>query len=500
MKIIDRFVLRSFFRPFIITFFVMVLFLLMQFVWKYIDDLVGRGVEWYYIAELLFYTSATLVPMALPLAVLLSSIMVLGTLGENYELAALKSSGLSLMRVMRPLFVFICFLAVGAFLFGNYVIPIANLHSETLRRNITNKKPALSIRPGIFYTGIEGYSIKVADKYGPDQNLLDEVLIYDHTQSNGNTKVIVADSGKMQVTSDEQFLEITLYNGHSYEDLIPQKRKDRDNKPFVSSNFEESLIRFNLEAFQSGDLRKSGRKEFDMLNVRQLDEAVDSLNLLLTNLQSEFAQQMVDRYAYKDLYESEEELSEDTGISESEPEIQKIENTPLARFYSDTLLNNFEPALRGRILQNSTRIARGHRAYYTNSSAQYNWRKLVITRHVLEWQKKFSVSFAVIVLFFVGAPLGAIIRKGGMGMPVVVSVFIFIVYHVTSFSFEKLGRFMYWSPFQAMWTANFILLPIGLWLTYKSATDSVIFNMEVYMKPFQKISEIFAARFKKKSA
>jgi len=463
----------------------------MQFVWKYIDDLVGRGVEWYYIAELLFYTSATLVPMALPLAVLLSSIMVLGTLGENYELAALKSSGLSLMRVMRPLFVFVSFLAVGAFLFGNYVIPIANLHSENLRRNITNKKPALSIRPGIFYTGIEGFSIKVADKHGPNQNLLEEVIIYDHTQNTGNTKVIIADSGKMKVTDDKQFLEITLYDGHSYEDIIPKKRKDRDNKPFVTSDFQESLIRFNLDDFQSGDLRKTGRKEFDMLNVRQLDEAVDSLNGTLEGLQDQFAKQMVDKYAYRDL-KSDEEIEPPAGAVKYE-----VDTAAQMAEMQEEILQNFDGGMRTRILQNSMRIARGNRAYFTNASAQYNWRKLVITRHVLEWQKKFSVSFAVIVLFFVGAPLGAIIRKGGMGMPVVVSVFIFIVYHVTSFSFEKLGRFMYWSPFQAMWTANFILLPIGLWLTYKSATDSVIFNIEVYLKPFQKIYETFAARFKK---
>ncbi len=491
MKILDRFVLKSFFRPFLITFFVMVLFLLMQFVWKYIDDLVGRGVEWYYIAELLFYTSATLVPMALPLAVLLSSIMVLGTLGENYEMAALKSSGLSLVRVMRPLFGFVLVLACAAFLFSNYVIPIANLHSENLRRNISNKKPALSIRPGIFYTGIDGYSIKVADKYGPDQNLLDEILIYDHTQNNGNMKVIIADSGKMKVTDDEQFLEITLYDGHSYEDMVPKKRKDRDNKPFIRSDFRESLIRFNLSDFQGDDLRKTGRKEYDMLSVIQLNEVVDSLQENLTTLQNEFAQQMIDRYGERELYQT----------PESPDNIEKIEldtAAALARL-DENLIDNFDKTERSRILQNSLRIVRGNRAYFTNASAQYNWRKIVITRHVLEWQKKFSSSFSVIVLFFIGAPLGAIIRKGGMGMPVVVSVFIFIVHHVTNFSFEKLGRFMLWTPFEAMWTANLILLPIGLWLTYKSATDSVIFNMELYMKPFQKIYKFFEGRFKKQS-
>ncbi len=481
MKTLDRFVLKSYLRPFIITFLVMILFLLMQFVWKYIDDLAGRGVEWYYIAELLFYTSATLVPMALPLAVLLSSVMVLGTLGENNELAAMKSSGISLMRVMRPLLVFVSILAVSAFLFANYVIPVANLKSATLRRNITNKKPALSIREGVFYSGIDGYSIKIGKKMGPNQNLLKEVLIYDHTQKNGNTKVIVADSGKMQVTSDEQFLEITLYDGHSYEDLIPKKSKDRDNRPFVRSNFEESLIRFNLSVFQAGDLRKSGRKEFDMLNVKQLEVAVDSLNKSLAEVRDEFSEQMVKRLAYDDL----KDIPKEDTVFVSQKE------------WNNNLLLNFEERMRSRILQNSLRIANSYRAYYSNANAMQSWRKTIITRHVLEWQKKFSVSFAVIVLFFVGAPLGAIIRKGGMGMPVVVSVFIFIVYHVTSFSFEKLGRFMYWSPFQAMWTANFILLPIGLWLTYKSATDSVIFNAEVYLKPFQKMGDFFKKLFNK---
>ena len=483
MKTLDRFVLKSYLRPFIITFVVMILFLLMQFVWKYIDDLAGRGVEWYYIAELLFYTSATLVPMALPLAVLLSSVMVLGTLGENNELAAMKSAGISLMRVMRPLLAFVTALAIGAFLFANYVIPVANLRSETLRRNITNKKPALNIPEGVFYSGIDGYSIKVGEKLGPNQNLLRKVIVYDHTQKNGNTKVIVADSGKMKVTSDEQFLEITLYSGHSYEDLIPKKSKDRDNKPFVRSNFEESLIRFNLGVFQAGDLRKSGRKEFDMLNVKQLEVAVDSLNENLQTIREEFSDQMVKRLAYEDLKDI------------PKTKIEQIDTAK--RVLSNDLLMNFEERMRSRILQNSMRIANSNRAYYSNANAMQTWRKTIITRHVLEWQKKYSVSFAVIVLFFVGAPLGAIIRKGGMGMPVVVSVFIFIIYHVTSFSFEKLGRFMYWSPFQAMWTANFILLPIGLWLTYKSATDSVIFNAEMYLKPFQKVGDYLKGLFSK---
>lgn len=491
MRTLDRFVLKSFIRPFLTTFIVMVLFLLMQFVWKYIDDLVGRGVEWYYIAELLFYTSATVVPMALPLAVLLSAIMTFGTLGEHNEMAAMKSSGLSLIRVMRPLIVFMLMAAVGQFFFANYVIPVANLKSQTLLRNITNKKPALNIRQGVFYTGIEGYSIKIGEKTGPDNNQLRNIYIYDHTKKMGNMKVITSESGEMKVTDNETYLNINLADGNSYEDLNPTKLKDRDNYPFVKSSFDRSIIRFNLTDFQSGDLRAGARKDYDMLNVNQLDEAVDSLYRSFDERKTEFQEQMVDKYSFEtavidsgEVTDAETEVISDSAI------------TPTSAVKAD-ILANIDPIDRQKVIQNALRIARSNKAYFTNAGAEYLWRDKLIARHLLEWQKKFSVSFSCIVLFFIGAPLGAIIRKGGMGMPVVISVFIFIVYHVTSYSFEKLGRELVWSPFRAMWTANFILFPIGVWLTYKSATDSAIFNIENYLKPFQKISGIFAGRKKK---
>lgn len=483
MKILDRFVLKAFVRPFLITFIVMVLFLLMQFVWKYIDDMVGRGVEWYYIAELLFYTSATVVPMALPLAVLLSSLMTFGTLGENNEMAALKASGNSLIRVMRPLIVFIAMLAVGAFLFANYVIPVANLKSETLLRNITNKKPALNIRQGVFYTGIEGYSIKVGEKFGPDQNQLRKVYIYDHTDQLGNSKVIASESGEMKVTEDEMYLNIELYEGSSYEDLTASTPRERKRFPFIKSSFDRSLIRFSLSEFQSGDLRSGSRKDYDMLNVVQLRDAVDSLSDNFDRRKKEFKTQMLGKYSFNTLDEPGE-----------------VDTARVMAALSDTMLLNIKEVDQFRVIQNAQRIARSNKSYYDNTSLEFNWREKLIARHWLEWQKKFSVSFSVLVLFFIGAPLGAIIRKGGMGMPVVISVFIFIIYHVTSYSFEKLGRELVWTPFRAMWTANFILLPFGILLTYKSATDSAIFNIENYLKPFQKISSIFATRKKKRRA
>lgn len=489
MKILDRFVLKAYVRPFIITFFVMVLFMLMQFVWKYIDDLVGRGVEWYYIAELLFYTSATVVPMSLPLAILLSSIMTFGTLGEHNEMAALKASGNSLIRVMRPVIGFIILLAIGAFFFSNYVIPVANLKSETLLKNISNKKPALNIREGVFYNGIEGYSIKVGEKFGENQSGLRNVYVYDHTQKQGNMKVIVSETGKMEMTDDEMFLNIELFDGNSYEDVYPDKVKDRDNFPFVRSSFSRSLIRFDLSEFQSGDLRSGSRKDFDMLNIIQLESTTDSLKKFLVKRKDEFQESMLEKYSFPQI----------SALDSARPQPTRIhaEDTISPDILNDDIVSNIATIDRQRVIQNALRIARSNKAYFDNTKVEYFWRQKLIARHLLEWHKKFSISFSCIVLFFIGAPLGAIIRKGGMGMPVVVSVIIFLIYHVTNYSFEKLGRELVWTPFRAIWTANLMLFPIGIWLTYKSATDSAIFNAELYLKPFQKISGIFAKRKKK---
>ena len=255
----------------------MIFFLLMQFLWKYIDDLVGKGVEWYYLIELLFYTSASLVPLALPISVLLSSLMTFGNLGEHNELAALKSSGVGLVRVMRPLIFLMLFICGSAFLFSNYVMPVANLKGETLLRNISTKKPALNIRAGVFYGGIEGFSIKIGEKYGPDRKLLREVYIYDHTSVEGR-KVIVA-SGAMDLTPDERFLLIDLEEGISEEGSQATEKTASDIPSFVLIRSGAHTIRSS--SFQSGDLRQVRQKSFQMLNIDQLTVASDSLCVIL---------------------------------------------------------------------------------------------------------------------------------------------------------------------------------------------------------------------------
>jgi lipopolysaccharide export system permease protein len=500
MKIIDRFVLIAFIRPFIITFIVMVLFLLMQFVWVYIDDLVGRGVEWYYIAEMLFYASAAVVPRALTLAILLSAIMTFGGMGEHYELAAMKSSGLSLFRIMRPLILLMILISTGAFLFSNYVIPVANLKSGTLLRNITNAKPALNIRQGVFYSGLEGYSLKIGEKFGPDKNQLKDIYIYDHTKDAGNLKVITAKTGLMKVSSDEQYLDINLYDGSTYEDMLPSERKMRDNYQFTTTVFDTALIRFSLSQFQNGDLREGSHKDFDMLNITQLSQAVDSIEIAYAERREDFTRQMISKYTFTNIPPlpdtTETDVAQEETFESKKLQLSKAEDFSAMK---DTLLLNIETPTRSQVVQNALRIARSNKAYFQNTEAEFHWWEQITARHLLEWHKKFSVSFTCLVLFFIGAPLGAIIRKGGMGMPVVVSVFIFLIYHVTSYSFEKLGRELVWSPFAAMWVANLYLLPFGIFLTYKSANDSAIFNVDLYLKPVKFVTNIFVKLFTRKS-
>lgn len=467
IKKLDILVLKSFLGPFLPTFFVMIFFFLMQMVWKYIDDLVGRGIEWYYIAELLFYWSAGVLPIALPISVLLSALTTFGTFGENNELAAMKSAGIPLFRIMRPLIILMFFISAGAFFFYNYVIPVANLKSESLVYNISKKKPALNIRQGIFNTDLEGFSIKVGKKTGDDGSELEHVIIYDHTENQGNTKVTVANSGKMAISADDRYMEITLRDGHTYEELQPQSRKDRDKRPFIKASFDESLVRFNLMQFQSGDLRENSNRNFYMMNVVQLMEAVDSMESNFARRRSTFSENFTTKYYFNSV-----------SLDSAKPEVLE-----------DNVLANFNIAMSERAVQNALRLARSNIEFLNQVIGEYDWRQKMEARHYLEWHKKYALSFACFVLFFIGAPLGAIIRKGGMGMPVVISFMIFITYHILNTIFEKTGRDLVLEPWAAVWIGTLILAPFGIGLTYSAAHDSSILSSEFYTNFFKRISD-----------
>ena len=450
MKRLHLFLIKSFLWPFIATFFIAVFILLMQFLWKYIDDLVGKGLEINQIAELLFYASARFVPIALPIAMLLSSVMVFGKLGEQYELVALKSAGISFYRLLTPLIIFVLISSYGSFLFSNYVMPIANLKNGSMIYDIQKKKPALNIKEGVFYNDLEGFSIKVAQKE-QDGTILKDIIIYDHTSENGNDKVLIARSGKMQITPDEKFLELTLYNGHSYVDIPEIKRKK--NNPFRTTHFKKDLIRFDLESFNT--IRNSEnlyKGHYAMLNNKQLTNAIDSLQLIYMEKEVSFQDDISDKYRNQLI----------------------IDGKLKSIIYSNNKKQQYDIAIsKVRTLGSIARANKNNLEY----------KNIIIAKHKIEWHRKISLAVACLLLFLIGAPLGSIIRKGGFGLPVLVSTLFFILYHVLNMIGEKAAKDLSIQAYEGMWLSNIFFLPIAVLLIYKAKNDSELFTL-IKINPF----------------
>ncbi len=503
MKKSSLFVLKSFFGPFTLTFFIAVFVLMMQFVWKYIEDLVGKGLEFTVIAELLFYTSASMVPLALPLAVLLSSLMTFGNLGENYELVAFKSAGISLQKVMRPLAFLILILSMVAFMFSNYVLPVANLKMRSLLYDIMQQKPAVNILPGIFYNEIEGFTIKVHEKKTIDDvDHLSEVMIYDHSEKKGNRKVIIAKSGKMENVQDNRFLEITLYDGYGYDDQV-DKKKSGNLYRHTKNKFKEKVIRIDMSQFQLNrtdeDLFKS---HYEMLNLRQLVEAVDTLESL-NEIRLDFYKKGIRNSFEVTRDDDAEEIRrkkkslnanvKPKAIKTPEQREKEVENkkkkmkVEIPEDYDPyALLASLTRQQRMSIFNHAINSSRGMKTRSNAAVLEKEERDIMIVKHVVQWHKKLTLSYACIVLFLIGAPLGSIIRKGGLGMPVVVSIIFFIIFHILNITGEKLSKEMVVDPAFGMWIASMVLTPVGLFITYKATTDSTLLDLSAYAGFFKK--------------
>lgn len=438
MKKLHLFIIKSFIGPFIFTFFLALFLLLMQFLWKYIDDLVGKGLQITEVGKLLFYAAARFVPMALPISVLLSSIMTFGNIAEKSELLAIKSAGISLKQSMIPLFFIIVFVSCSSFLFSNYYMPYANLKAGSLLYDIRKQKPALNIKEGMFYNELSGYSIKIDKKLenGVD---LEGILIYDHNSEKGNDKVIIAEKGKMYLSENERYFVIALENGHSYYEMD----LDKSNKPFQRSNFKEDILRFDLSEFgmkrSSEDLY---RNHYAMMNNKQLINAIDSINQKITQKKERYATQL-----------SEKTKVQQTSFSNKEQ--------------ANTVLLNKQKAYTRAI--NDVKFIK---SVISNHQREMKYHQEIAIKHEVEWHRKYTLAIACIVFFLLGAPLGAIIKKGGFGMPVIVSVGFFIAFHVISVTTEKMVKEAEISVTQGMWTANAILLPIGIYLIVTANSDS----------------------------
>ncbi len=453
------------------TFFIALFVLLMQFVWKYIDDLVGKGLDGYVIMQLMFYASSTFVPMALPLAILLSSIMSFGNLGEHNELVAMKAAGIPLKVIMRPLIALSIIISLVGFVFSNYVLPVANLKMVTLLYDVREQKPAFNIQEGVFNNSIDGYIIKVSKK-DKDGETVYNIMIYDHTNGQGNTSLSIAEKGKITQTPDKRYLLIQLQNGYNYLERI-RNSETMNTRPFQRTHFKEESIRFDLSAFSLTRTNEALFKDkYQMLNIQQLSVKIDSMEITKAYKKSNFVKQMLTNYYFFSML--------DTLAKPNKDSLKAINPSFLKNFEKEKNPNVISQALQfARNIKDNIEYQRSEREIFDKS----------INKHKIEWHRKFTLSIACFILFFIGAPLGAIVKKGGFGWPVVISVVFFVVYYVISITGEKIARDGTIDPFKGMWLASVILMPVGIFLTLKATTDSPIFDYATWSKNIQKVSK-----------
>lgn len=441
--------------------------LIMQFLWKYIDDLIGKGIEFSIILELFVYVSASLIPLALPLAMLLSSIMTMGNLAENNELTALKSAGLSLFKILRPLTTIVIVIGFGTFLFSNFVIPVANLKWHSLIYDIQETKIATLLSPGTYSTVLDGYAIKI--KEGSDQEFK-EITIHDHTTP-GVVKTVKAKEGKVYKDKGGKYLFFRLKSGEIFEELSPNPTQNFNQAggfyPSRSSSFEEASYKIELSGFK---LKKTDeelfKNEYEMWNVFQINDALDSIQNNSMKIRHNFLNSLKMDHIFFQAMKSKSKPDPNKPL----PQLPKVQMKNLDKVQLRAAYNGVMSKVR-RVNQNLK--AQGE--FITSYQMSLN-------KFEIEYHKKFALAFAVIVLFFVGAPLGAIVKKGGFGMPVVIALILFMLYYVLNEIGMNLADSGVTSPFIGIWLASFVLAPIAFILMRAAATDSRVFDKEFWKR------------------
>jgi lipopolysaccharide export system permease protein len=465
VKKLDILILRSFIGPFLATFLISLFVLVMQFFWLYIDDLVGKGLDLSTLAYLTGLVAVTWVPLALPLALLLSSIMTFGNLGETFELVAIKSSGIPLVRFMRPLLLVTALLAGVAFLFANNIIPVANLKLNALKYDIIVKKPAFDIKEGVFYDKIEGYVIKIGKK-DKDDSTIHNVIIY---QKNYDLQdeFMVAESGVMRITPDQRFLEFELHNGWNYSE---SGNRFSINTQFIRLGFKTYKKEFDLSSFKFNRTEDSlFRYDAKMLSVRQLKKAIDSLGDPETNAR---------RKTKAELSRSFEFINYRDSAWTQKMNLKKIKS------FNDLIPDSIASPIYERSI---TAITTAKSAIEL-IALDYTAKTTLVRKHWIELNRKFSLSFACIVLFMIGAPLGSIIRRGGLGSPLIFAIAFFVLFNTLNTFGEKFAKEGASNVFFGMWLSAMVLTPIGIFLTYKAMRDSQLFNKEFYFRLFKKMA------------
>lgn len=475
IKRIDRYVVTNFLTLLLATFFICSFVLVMQTLWFRVNELVGKGLSLSILAEFFFYSFLMSVPLALPLAILLASLMTFGNMGEKLELLAMKSAGISLFRVMRPLIVLAAIISIGAFAFSNNVIPIVQKKFYVLLYSIRRTSPELSVPTGEFYGGIDRMKLYVRSKNLETGALID-VMVYDFSNGFDKATVTTADTVYIKTTEDQQHLKLTFINGESFENLKQNSSLKSKNVPYRRETFKrrEMLMEYD------GGFKEMDGSFLDNQSVSKdivhLTKDLDSINVTRDSLHTTFYTKMVEERYYDKAF-----ALNDTVNNLRENRKYDVDSLFLSTTYHQA--KNIAGTMRSKV---------------NSLENDYHFEKVTIeeankfyVRHAMEWHRKFTLSFACLIFFFIGAPLGAIIRKGGLGMPVVISVIMFVIYYIIDTFSMKMARELVWNVNVGMWVSSMILLPIGIFLTYKAATDSTLFNMDAYKMVFKKIEKFF---------
>ena len=482
MKTLDKLVLKSYLGPMFMTFFIVIFILMMNFVWRYIDDLVGKGLDALVIIELIMYATVNMIQMGLPLAVLLATIMAMGNLGENYELLAMKSAGISLMRIVRPLIIVVIFISIGSFFVINNLAPYCNQKMFSIMYDIKRQNQALEFQDGLFFNGIDNMSIRV-EKQDPKTKLLTKVLIYDNRATNGNMTTTIADSGYIRLSEDKRYLLVTLYQGETYEHTRSSQwytKSTLRRHRFERQDGKIPMTGFSFE--RSDDNLYSGNSQ--TLNITELQGNIDSLEMEVHRTTTE---------AYNPLLRDKIFTRDPDAIAPPDTVDVDRSKKQYAAMLCDSI-PSLNTRTKQRVYSNARQNASSARSGFSFDESSSKEALNQLYRSKNEWHRKLALPVSILIFFLVGAPLGAIIRKGGLGMPIVISVIFFVIYYIISISGEKLAKEGTWDSLLGMWISSIVLAPVAAYLTQKATNDSALLDFDWYIGRYKHYKELFLAK------
>ncbi|MDG1509808.1 MAG: LptF/LptG family permease [Flavobacteriaceae bacterium] len=470
MKILDRYIIKSFLVPFFATFLIILFVLVMQALWMAFESIAGKGIGLFFIFKFLYYTALVVSSQALPIAVLLSSIMAMGNLSENYEFAAVKSASISLMRLIRPLILLTFFISVLNFLSLNYVFPYATLKQKNLTNNIKKKTPALALVPGSFNTEIPNYQIKFDEKYGDEQNLLKKVLIYDLSSNKGNKKIITAETGKIISEEGSKYMTLVLHNGYYHEEFIPKRRSinNMSKMPASNANFKEYAFNIDISKFTDDDLEEEKyTKSYNMLSLGQLKDTIPTMKISYDEYLTSKSNSI-----YVKVYANELYLQNDS--------VDTKQFTPI-------ILDNYD--LRGKIdvLNAAINNVKTTAKNIKTDTKNIQWKRKKLNLYDIEFHNRIAFSLSCLILFFIGAPLGSIIRKGGFGLPMILAISIYVIYFFANTFGRNLAEESSLSAIVGSWVSTIVMVPFAFFLTRRASKGMGLFNIDVFLQPLTRL-------------